>query len=296
MDTLKELDAIYQSNFIPIIIVYNQALSNQKIENLDKFIKENFKQDFFLVSAFKENNIDNNPPINASNLGKLIEISILRAKEAERSSCYEFNFRKIKSEVQEIINKKKDNLIIILNNIIEEKIEIMSEGKTKEEFYDDLKNLLVYLISNHLYFDERKLVSLQTENLIKDFVKKIIDESIPKFDALFQKYIEDKSWELANKLYNYQNNYYESYLIDNKKSVDQFRNETRETLIEETSKKALLIFFKNLLKFICSLYIEKFKENSKNMYKQILEKEEFHNLIVKLIERDFEDISNKLIQ
>ena len=112
----------------------------------------------------------------------------------------------------------------------------MSEGKTKEEIYDDLKNLLIYLISNHIYIEDRKLVSLQSENLIKDFVKKIIDESIPKFDDLFENYIENKSNELANKLYNYQNNYNESYLIDNKKTVDQFKNEKRNILIEENNK------------------------------------------------------------
>ena len=76
--------------------------------------------------------------------------------------------------------------------------------------------------------------------------------------------------------------------------MDQFKNEKKNDLIEETNKKALMYFYKNLFKYICSLCVEKFQENSENIYKQILEKEEFRNLIVKIIEKDFEEINKNL--
>ena len=295
-DTLRELSLIYQSNSIPIIIVYTQALSKQKIEAMEKFISENFNfsHDFIPTLALKEIIIDNLPPVNPYGIDKLKEISVLRAKEAVKSSCYEFNVQKTKREVQEIINNNKENLNTMLNNIIAEKIEIMSEGKTKEEIYEDLNNLLINIISNHINIDERKLVSAQSEHLIKDFVKNFIDESMIKFDALFEQYIQNKSNELANKLYNYQNNYSQSYYIDNKKDVNQFKNEKRNALVEETNKKAKIYFFQNLIKFISTLCVEKFQEKSENIYQLILEKEEFSNLIMKLIEKDFEDINKNL--
>ena len=295
-ETLRELSRIYQSNSIPIIIVYTQALSKQKIEAMEKFIKENFNfsHDFIPVLAIQEIINDNLPPVNPYGINKLKEISILRAKEAVKSSCYEFNVQKTKREVQEIINKIKENLNDMLNNIIAEKIEIMSEGKTKEEIYEDLNNLLINIVSNHIDIGERKLVSVQSENLIKDFVKKFIDESMVKFDALFENYIEEKSNELANNLYSYQNNYYQSYYIDNKKDVNQFKNEKKNVLIEETEKKTKMYFFRNITKFISTLCVEKFQEKSENIYQQILEKEELSNLIMKLIEKDFEDIDKNL--
>ena len=175
---MRELSRIYQSNSIPIIIVYTQALSKQKIEAMEKFIKENFNfsHDFIPVLAIQEIINDNLPPVNPYGINKLKEISILRAKEAVKSSCYEFNVQKTKREVQEIINKIKENLNDMLNNIIAEKIEIMSEGKTKEEIYEDLNNLLVNIISNHFNLnDEEKIISEQSENLVKDFVKKFVD-------------------------------------------------------------------------------------------------------------------------
>ena len=151
------------------------------------------------------------------------------------------------------------------------------------------------IISNHFNLnDEEKIISEQSENLVKDFVKKFVDESMPKFDTLFEKYIQDKSNDLANKLYTYQNNYYQSYYINNKKNVEQFKNKKKNYLIEETNKKAMMNFFKNLIKFVCTLCVEKFQEKSENIYQQILEKEEFSEFIMKLIEKDFEDIDKNL--
>ena len=96
IDTLKELSRIYKSDSIPIIVVYSQALSKQKIEEMEKFIKDNFTHDFVPVLAIKEIIINNLPPIKPYGIDKLKEISILRAKEAVKSSCYEFNFLKTK--------------------------------------------------------------------------------------------------------------------------------------------------------------------------------------------------------
>lgn len=295
-DTLRELSKIYQSNSIPIIIVYTQALSKKNAETMKKFIHDNFNfsHDFIPVLAVQDIINDNFPPINPFGIDKLKEISVLRAKEAVKSSCYEFNVQKTKKEVQEIINTKKENLNIMQNNIIAQKIEIINEEKTKEEISDDLNNLLANIISKNLNLEKENLISAQSENLIKDFVTRFVEESMHKFDALFEKFIQDKSNELANKLYTYQNNYYDSYYINNKKTLEQFKNEKKDVLIEETNKKSKMYFFKNLIKFICSLCVAKFQEKSENIYQKIIENDDFSNLIMKLIEKDFEDIDKNL--
>lgn len=263
---------------------------------MKKFIHDNFdfSHDFIPVLALQEILVDDLPPVNPYGIDKLKEISVLRAKKAVKSSCYEFNVLKTKREVKEIINTKKENLNNVLNNIIAEKIEIITEEKTKEEIREDLNDLLVNIISYNINMDNRNLVSEQSPKLIKEFVNKFVDESMPKFDALFEKYIKDKSNELANNLYNYQNNYYQSYYINNKKNIEQFKIEKRDNLVEATNKKTKMYFFRNLIKFICSLCVEKFQEKSENIYQEILEKEEFKNLILKLIEKDFEDIDKNL--
>ena len=292
IDTLKELSRIYKSNSIPIIVVYTRALSTPTIKEMEKFIKDNFTHDFIPILAKKDIILDN-IEVNPRGLDELKKISVLRAKEAVKSSCYEFNFEKTKREVQEIIKKKKESLNTILNKILSDKINVMGEGKTKEEVYDDLKNLLIYLISNHIYNTDRKLVNLQSEELIKDYSRKVIDRNMSKFDTLFNNFINDKSYNLSNTFYNYQNNQYDGSLIEKKNRYD-FEYEARGPLREETQNKAMVCFFKNLIKEICTLYVKKFQEISEKIYNQIFEKEEFHNLIVKLIENDFEEIDKNL--
>ena len=292
IDTLKELSKIYKSNSIPIIVVYTRALSTPTIKEMEKFIKDNFTHDFMPVLAKKDIILDE-IEVNPRGLDELKKISVLRAKEAVKSSCYEFNFIKTKREVQEIIKKKKESLNTILNKIISDKINVMSEGKSKEEVYDDLKNLLIYLISNHIYNTDRKLVTLKSEDLIRDYSKKVIDRNMSKFDTLFNNFIENKSNDLSYTLYNYQYNHYENSYID-KKSSNEFKSEAREPLREETQNKAKVCFFKNLIKEICTLYVKKFQEISEGVYNQIFEKDEFKNLIVKLIEKDFEEIDKNL--
>lgn len=292
IDTLKELSRIYKSNSIPIIVVYTRALSTPTIKEMEKFIKDNFTHDFIPILAKKDIILDD-IEVNPRGLDELKKISVLRAKEAVKSSCYEFNFEKTKREVQEIIKKKKESLNTILNKILSDKINVMGEGKTKEEVYDDLKNLLIYLISNHIYNTDRKLVNLQSEEIIKDYSRKVIDRNMSKFDTLFNNFINDKSYNLSNTFYNYQNNQYDSSLIEKKNRYD-FEYEARGPLREETQNKAMVCFFKNLIKEICTLYVKKFQEISEKIYNQIFEKEEFHNLIVKLIENDFEEIDKNL--
>ena len=292
IDTLKELSRIYKSNSIPIIVVYTRALSTPTIKEMEKFIKDNFTHDFIPILAKKDIILDD-IEVNPRGLDELKKISVLRAKEAVKSSCYEFNFEKTKREVQEIIKKKKESLNTILNKILSDKINVMGEGKTKEEVYDDLKNLLIYLISNHIYNTDRKLVNLQSEEIIKDYSRKVIDRNMSKFDTLFNNFINDKSYNLSNTFYNYQNNQYDGSLIEKKNRYD-FEYEARGPLREETQNKAMVCFFKNLIKEICTLYVKKFQEISEKIYNQIFEKEEFHNLIVKLIENDFEEIDKNL--
>ena len=263
---------------------------------MKKFIRQNFNfsHDFIPVLALPEIIIDDLPPINPYGIDKLKEISVLRAKKAVKSSCYEFNVQKTKREVKGIINTKKENLNTMINNIIAEKIERITEEKTKEDIYEDLSNLLINIISNIINMNENKLVSEQSQNIIKNFARKFVDESMPKFDELFEKYIEFESYNLAYQLYSYQNNYNCSYDIKDKKSVEEFKYEKRDILKEETITKAKMNFFRNLIRYICSLCVEKFQAKSENIYREILEKEAFKKLIMKLIEKDFEDIDKNL--
>ena len=86
-------------------------------------------------------------------------------------------------------------------------------------------------------------MTLQSEDLIKDYAKKIIDRYMPIFDSLFNTFIENKSSSLSYTLQNYQCNYYESYYID-KKSEYEIKNEVRGPLMKKHKIKLRLAFLK----------------------------------------------------
>ena len=114
IDTLIELSRIYKSNSIPIIIVYTQALSKQKANQMEEFIKSNFiqKYDFLPVLAIEEE--VEGIIIKPYGIDKLKQISVSRSKEAIKSSCYEYNILYTKKSIQKIVNKLKKNLNLIL--------------------------------------------------------------------------------------------------------------------------------------------------------------------------------------
>ena len=296
INTLKELSRIYKSNSIPIIVVYTQALSKQKISEMEKFIKSNFTHDFVPVLAIEEV-ISEDIIIKPYGIDKLKEISISRAKEAVKSSCYEYNILNTKKKIQKILNNLKKSLNLILNNNISEKLKIMNEGKSLEEMYDDLKNLLIFLFSNNLYIGTRKYVSKESENIIKIFSEIYINECIEKFIDYFIAFINKESEKISQVLLDFQNNFNNNNegLLNNLKDKNQFQEESKKYLEKEISDKALLYCIKNAIKNICSLCVVKFQENSEKVYNQILEKEEFQNIILKLIENDFEEINKNLI-
>ena len=180
---------------------------------------------------------------------------------------------------------------------IYEKLKIMNEGKSLEEFYDYFKNILIFLFSNNIYIDTRRYVSIESENILKIFSKNYINECIEKFIDYFIDYINKESEKLAQALIDFQNNFNNSHesllnkLIDKK----EFQEESKYYLEKELFDKCLLYYIKSSIKYICSLCVVKLQENSEKVYNQILEKEEFQKIILKLIENDFEEINKNLI-
>ena len=264
---------------------------------MEAFIKSNnFTHDFIPVLAIEEV-VKKDIVIKPYGIDKLKEISVIRAKKAVKSSCYEYNIRNTKKRIKKIVNDLENNLNLILENNISKKLEIMCEGKNIEEIYDDLKDLLVLLFSNNIYIGTRKYISIESEAIIKLFSENYINECLEKFNDYFIDFINQESEKLSQILLDYQNNFNNNNekLLDNLIDKNKFKEESQNYLEKKIFNKALYYCIKNAIKFICSLCIIKLKENSKKTYNQVLEKEEFQNIILKLIENDFEEINKNLI-
>ena len=129
INTLMKLTNIYKSKNIPIIMVYTQALSDVKQKLMENFIKENctFQFDFIPVLAKKEKicNIE----INSFGIDKLIETSILRAKEAVKTTLIENSTFQTKQLIKDNLQIINTHIDYFMENELKNKLKIMNVGK-----------------------------------------------------------------------------------------------------------------------------------------------------------------------
>ena len=296
IDTLNYISKLYKFNPLPIIIVYIKEVSDQKMNEMEEYIKSNLKFDFAPIFTIDKLN-NQNKEIKQDCIDKLKHLSVIKAKEAVKSSCYEYNILDTKKKIQKIINDLKNNLNLMLKNKVLKKLEIMCEDKDLGEIYVDLKKLLIVLFSNNIYIGSRKYISIESEEIIKVFSENYINECIEKFNEYFIDYINKESEKLSQNLLDFQNNFNNNNekLLNNLIDKNKFKEESKNYLEKKLYNKAFFYCIKNAIKFICSLCVIKLQENFEKIYNQILEKELFHNIILKLIENDFEKINKNLI-
>ena len=122
IETLNKLASIYKINSIPIIMVYTQALSNSNIEKMKIFIQENCTFNFDFVSVLAKPEIINTITIPSSGIKELTEISLLRAKEAVKTSFLESLYLQSKQAAKEQSFKIKNQFDLFINNNLKKKL------------------------------------------------------------------------------------------------------------------------------------------------------------------------------
>ena len=285
INTLKKLANVYKSKNIPIIMVYTQALSEENQKLMENLIKENcnFQFDFIAVLAKKER--IGGFEINPFGIDKLIEISILRAKEAVKTTLIENCIFQGKKSI-------KDNLKIIntdINSFIEKelknKLKIMNAGKSTDEISDDLKNLLFSLICNNFYLKQKNILSNESLQIINDFSNRFISDNFKEFNIKFN--------GINNKIISLINDKCPSNSLNcnlRKNIIEKFITEERDVFFD----KMWMDYAKKLLNSFFALCGDLLKKNSKNIYNEIPETQEFKDFIDEIVGCDFDEIKNNL--
>ena len=285
INTLKKLANVYKSKNIPIIMVYTQALSEGKQKLMENFIKENcnFQFDFIAVLAKKER--IRGIEINPFGIDKLIETSILRAKEAVKTTLIENCIFQGKQSI-------KDNLKIIntdINSFIEKelknKLKIMNAGKSIDEISDDLKNLLFSLICNNFYLKQKNVLSNESLQIINEFSNKFISDYFNAFNIKYDN-IKNKIISLINGLCSSNSLNCNSRKI----IIEKFITEERDVFFD----KMWMDYAKKLLNSFFALCGDLLKKNSENIYNEIPETQEFKDFIDEIAGYDFDEIKNNL--
>ena len=293
MKTLKELSNIYKSSSIPIILVFTQAAIKSHYEKMENFINKNYNYGYDFIPVLAEKiSIDSEYEKKSFGINELKEKSVIRAKEAVKISCYENYVNQTKREIKEQGENIKKELKSFISNTANKKIKNMGEGKNNEEICDDLKNLLLNLISHSIYKGTRIYISIESESLIDKFIKNIIgDEFSQSFNKRYNNYIE----ETKNQLF-------EDREIRDYKNIDG--NEKRIIITDLMSKKCLvndllykrawISYVKTYIKKICDDCALELGDNAISIYHEILNQKAFKDWVTGIVQKEFDKIKENL--
>jgi len=277
---------------IPIIIVGTKANSKQSYTNLKQNIEDNvfnFNYPFIPVIAKKLDDKE------VMGLEELKEISIIKAKDAVESACYQGVFKKLIVTSTEKFKK----LQLIVKEKIEEKAKIIiekieREGKL-ETLKNDLKEMFTYILDNYLsiklsssneeYIVNNNIYSLEGEKMITDLINDYLKFCEDYINKSYISILEEKTKTLTDKILTEQIN----FNITNKntiilKSRDIIQLGIKPKIDKILKNKANAYYLKNVFNVFLEIlkrlipfcfgiflkkYLKKLEKEDKNMKEMI---------------------------
>ena len=289
---LENLGNKYSMKEIPIIIVGTKANSKQSYTNLKQNIEDNvfnFNYPFIPVIAKKLDDKE------VMGLEELKEISIIKAKDAVESACYQGVFKKLIVTSTEKFKK----LQLIIKEKIEEKAKIIiekieREGKL-ESLKNDLKEMFTYILDNYLsiklsssneeYIVNNNIYSLEGEKMITDLINDYLKFCEDYINKSYISILEEKTKTLTDKILTEQIN----FNITNKntiilKSRDIIQLGIKPKIDKILKNKANAYYLKNVFNVFLEIlkrlipfcfgiflkkYLKKLEKEDKNMKEMI---------------------------
>ena len=319
VELLNKLSSQYSLETIPIIIVYTNAIDPDQVINARKYISETLKlkNDFIEILA-REKKVATNGKVEIIypfNLDKLIELSLEKARNALKSSCYEGLFEDIKFNTK---NKIEELMEILKEKNNSEAKEIISNLKMKgkiEYLQNELINIITKLFYQYFFlYPDVKIIHNQntissklgeleysisetTKTNIKEFVFYYFKLVINSYHKNLKILIENYSNILSNEILKFQND----FIKNNNNKLDIHWTITELKIIlsnyinENISTNIELYALKNAFSFIITPLIEKFGEFFYKIYLQIIEKrKEFKEKAYEITKVSFDLIEHKI--
>ena len=223
MNLFKKLSETYSLETIPIIIVYTQAIDLDAVEKAKNYIlNENKLNNDFIDVVSKDTNVGEYI-VPSRNLDILKEISIKRAKEAIKSSCYEGILNEVKKKIKETIEKLMNELKNKSNSEANKIISSMTINSKIETLHKETENIITALFFQYFFLstnvkinqrfnrgelgDLKYNISENSKNIIKDFSIQYFEEIMKIYQDNIDSLINIYSKELLNEIMTFQNDF-----------------------------------------------------------------------------------------
>ena len=324
MKLFKKLSETYSLETIPIIIVYTKAIDVNETEKAKNYIfNENKLNNDFIDIVSKD--IDVGQCILPSrNLDKLKEISIKRAKEAIKSSCYEGILNEVKKNIKKTLEKLMIELKNKSNREANKIISNMKNNSKIETLHEETNNIITSLFYQYFFLsanviinkrfhrgqlgDLKYSISRKSEIIIQDFSVQYFEEIMKIYEDNIDSLIKIYSKELLSEIMTFQNDFNKvnDNLLEVKWTSSEMESSLHNYIYGKISKTIELNVLKNSFKFIITPLIEKFaiffeksyislmeskKDNDFTTYAKEITKVSFESLEQKI--KEYNELNNK---
>ena len=316
VEILQKLSKQYQSEVLPVIIVYTNAVYPDDTREAINYIKNVLKLDNEFIDVLaKRRELRGQTAVESFNLDKLRERSIELAMSAINSSCYEG----LSGEIKSLISEFMDDLGKDLKQNIELEVEEIKSKFNEESKIEDLYKEIIIIILDIFYkyiflstqskvsnfeklevtFGENKYpVSSNCQKFVKAFVIDYFKECLINYEKNLKIILEKYTKELCNEIMAFQlefNQQNDNLLKISWTSIE-LEKIMKNYIHDNFAKKAKLAALKNSLTFIVEPLIEQFTLFFIQAYKKAMEKPEFKETISQIIKVPFDNLKRKVKQ
>ena len=297
VETLKNLAALYDNSTLPIIFVYTRAVVPEFYQNMKKKVDNlGLKLEFVDIIA-KEMEISSSQNLKPKNLSKLKKISIEKAKNAIKSSCFTALKENIKNYVKQHLENNKEKTNEMLQNKIDNEFKNFQEGTKLDNMICVIQNIILTIIITYLSGPniEEQQISNEGNEYIKNFLTGFFDISMSFYEKCLDNIIEKKVKECLEKLNTIKLDIFERHKISNPniKTNEEFEKEIKNLLYKSVKSKAELFCMKNAGKFITKPVKDYFEKFIKNKYiKMIEENKKAQKIFQDEAQKKFNRLSN----
>ena len=308
----NELSKQYSLETIPIIIVYTNSTNKEKISNAKKYIFEelHLKNDFIEILA-KDCPTDIGV-IPSFGLDKLTEISIKRAKEAVKSSCYEGLLSEIKKKIKITIEQLMKELKNINDIESERIIKNITINSKMEDLNQNITDIIMkifyqyYFLSPDVKINRKRnrgelddlnySISDNSKSIIQDFSTQYFKEIAKIHEDNINSLVDIYSKELSDEILKFQNdfNIKNDNLLDVKWVSYELEKSLKDYIYIKISKTIEISLLKNSFRFIVAPLIQQFGQYFEKSYLFGMGHDEFKNYCQEMSKVSFEKIEQKI--
>jgi predicted GTPase len=296
-ESLKELCKLYTDDNLPIIVVYTQTTNEEQMEAI-KDIVENMKiqvlfQDI-LAKEIKGKRINIQP----YGVDKLIEKSIIKAKNAINSSCNTALRTNCIDTITTLIFEKSDNIQKAIEEKIENKIKEVEIGTDVGKLSDIIGENIVFIFLEYLNIQKNGLNN-KTTQIIAEFVKNYFEDTLKLYQNNLSKIVKNESEKIAYSILDLQTQINQN----NNGNLNVSQQMNKEAILESeyfrlfnTMKDLSECFcIKNATRYIWKPINAKLQEKLCIKYQYFINNnEELKKQIDEYSEKTFKDIGNNL--